>query len=75
MSFWRIIFKFNRLNGHYLYPPFFLKTEAEERTPANPASIVFIVQIEIMSLDGSEKMYSQNQNYLGIDGGQFVFAP
>ena len=31
MSFGRIIFNFNPLNRHYLYPPFFFQTEWPKR--------------------------------------------
>ena len=39
MSFGRIIFNFNPLHGHYVYPPFFPNTGAkEEKTPFSKGS-------------------------------------
>ena len=34
MSFGRIIFNFNTLHGHYVYPPFFPNTGAKEEKTA-----------------------------------------
>ena len=42
MSFGRVIFNFDPLNGHYLNPPFFPNTRAkEEKTPLSKGSKKF----------------------------------